>query len=102
MSSPEEWFENWLFVERAENGRWIVRTGLVLSLGVLLGASLWAQESGTRARGPTKENLDLPYSPETEPGAEEEEAVQAIVFYGQEYEGQGVFFCCGTSGVCHT
>jgi len=54
----------------------------------------YAQESGG---GVNKLNLDLPF----DAGGtqeEEEEAPEIVVFYGQQYEGDGIFFCCDKSG----
>jgi len=79
-------------------GRWIVRKVFIVALGLLAWSALPAQGTGS---GLAKENLDLPYSPAA--GAEdEEEPRELIVFYGQQYEGEAVFFCCGTSGICRT
>jgi len=47
--------------------------------------------------GLTKANLDLPF----EAGAaqeDEEEAPEIVVFYGQQYEADGIFFSCDCSG----
>jgi len=80
-------------------GRCIVRTVLIIALGLLAGPALPAQ--GTGAGPITKENLDLPYDAAVEP-EDEEETPDLIVFFGQQYEGEAVFFCCGTSGICRT
>jgi Mg-chelatase subunit ChlD len=54
-----------------------------------------AQEGG--GSGAPKQNLDLPYDAGGE-DEEEEEAPEIVVFYGQQYEGDGIFFCCDKSG----
>jgi hypothetical protein len=73
------------------------------ALFLMLGASpapLHAQAAGGGgggAGGFSKQNLDLPF----EAGGnseDEEEAPEIVVFYGQQYEGDGVFFCCDKSG----
>jgi uncharacterized protein with von Willebrand factor type A (vWA) domain len=44
-----------------------------------------------------KENLDLPFN--SQGGSDDdEEAPEIIVFYGQQYEADGIFFCCDKSG----
>lgn len=45
----------------------------------------------------TKENLDLPFDAVGEMDGEEEEAPEIFVFYGQQYEGDGIFFSCDRS-----
>lgn len=45
----------------------------------------------------TKENLDLPFDA-VGSSEDEEEAPEIVVFYGQQYEGDGFFFCCDRSG----
>ena len=79
----------------------VVLLGLAALLVVLPGGALLAEETGGGGQPPVKQNLDLPYSPLEEP-QDEEAAPELIVFYGEQYEGQGVFFCCGTSGICRT
>ncbi len=46
----------------------------------------------------TKENLDLPFDALGEVDDNEEEAPEIFVFYGQQYEGDGIFFSCDKSG----
>jgi len=43
-----------------------------------------------------KANLDLPFDARAD-GEEEEPAPEIVVFYGQQYEGDGFFFCCDKS-----
>lgn len=81
--------------------RVVVLLGLTAVLVVLTGGALLAEETGGGGQPPLKQNLDLPYSPIDE-AEDEEEAPELIVFYGEQYEGEGVFFCCGTSGICRT
>ena len=67
---------------------------LLAVIGVLLtGSELFAQGSGQPA---TKENLDLPYDA-FGLSEEEEEAPEVVFFYGQQYEGDGFFFCLDRS-----
>ena len=69
-------------------------------LALLAGPALPAQEAGKDSK-PTKANLDLPF--DTVASAEsEEESGEAFILYGQQYEGQGIFFCCGTGPLCST
>ena len=76
-----------------------MRHVLIMALALLPGALLRGAEGGARAL--VKANLDLPY--DAGGSAEEaEESPEIIVFYGQQFEGQGVFFCCGTAGICRT
>jgi hypothetical protein len=65
----------------------------LLSAG-LIGSAAHAQTSGGIG---TKENLDLPFDAG---GGEnnEEEAPPTIIFYGQQYEGDGIFYCLDRSG----
>ena len=68
----------------------------VLAFGVIgfgPATSLQAQEGG----GGVKANLDLPFDAGGT-NEEEEEAPEIVVFYGQQYEGDGIFFCCDKSG----
>jgi len=61
---------------------------------VLTPSPSYAQEGGG---GFNKLNLDLPF----DAGGtqeEEEEAPEIVVFYGQQYEGDGIFFSCDKSG----
>jgi Mg-chelatase subunit ChlD len=44
-----------------------------------------------------KKNLDLPAEAAGDSG-DDESLPEIIVFYGQQYEGDGVFFCCDKSG----
>ena len=72
----------------------VSRLCLLAVIGVLLtGSGLYAQGSGQPA---TKENLDLPYDA-FGLSEEEEEAPEVVFFYGQQYEGDGFFFCLDRS-----
>ncbi len=54
-----------------------------------------AQNSG---RGnATKENLDLPFHFDSEFNDDEEVPPEYFIFYGQQYEGDGIFFSCDRS-----
>ena len=55
-------------------------------------STLRAQESGS-----LKANLDLPFEAAGNK-EEEEEAPDIVVFYGQQFEGDGIFYCCDMSG----
>jgi hypothetical protein len=74
---------------------------LVLAMGVWLALGAWnlsivAQE-GRGGQAATKENLDLPFDAFAN-SEEEEEAPEVIFFYGQQYEGDGFYFCLDRSG----
>jgi uncharacterized protein with von Willebrand factor type A (vWA) domain len=56
----------------------------------------FAQATGSGG-GFSKQNLDLPFDAGGNQ-EEEEEAPEIVVFYGQQYEGDGIFFCCDRSG----
>jgi hypothetical protein len=64
----------------------------VLSWGIVLGfsSSITAQDLG----GPvgTKENLDLPLDASANLEEEEEDAPEIVTFYGQQLEGDGIFY----------
>lgn len=71
-----------------------------LVLGLTFGpasSSPFAQEGGGAG---IKANLDLPFDGAGQEGdeEEEEEAPEIVVFYGQTYESDGVFFCVDKSG----
>jgi VWA domain-containing protein len=71
--------------------------GLILT--VLLGFFPLAvlAQTGSSSSGATKENLDLPVEAGGE-SDEDEEAPEVVVFYSQQYEGDGFFFSCDLSG----
>jgi hypothetical protein len=72
-----------------------ILTLAILSLVFWTGqAPAFGQDAGG---GGTKENLDLPFDA-IGASEDEEEAPEIIVFYGQQYEGDGIFFCCDKSG----
>ena len=52
---------------------------------------------GLGSTSQTKENLDLPYDAFGD-GSDEEEAPEIIQFYGQNYEGDGIFYVIDRSG----
>jgi len=67
--------------------------GIILGLKIGLSSSpAFAQESGG---GGSKENLDLPV--DAAGREEEEEAPEIVIFYGQQFEGDGIFFCLDRS-----
>jgi len=63
---------------------------------VLLWGTLLCAQSG--ASSDTKENLDLPYDAggDGDKGADED-APEVVVFYGQSFEGDGIFYCLDRS-----
>ncbi len=63
-------------------------------LGLLTTQALAQSTSGASAA--TKENLDLPFDA-VGSSEDEEDAPEIVVFYGQQYEGDGFFFCCDRS-----
>jgi hypothetical protein len=76
-----------------------VRTAQVSALAILLivfGFPLTTANDA--AGGLRKENLDLPFDASAAENEEEEEAPEIVVFYGQQYEADGVFFSCDCSG----
>jgi hypothetical protein len=68
-------------------------SGAVFLAFLLSGRAAPAQEAGGIG---TKENLDLPFDAG---GGEnnDEEAPPTIIFYGQQYEGDGIFYCLDRS-----
>jgi len=73
----------------------------ILSLLVAFGiggnfSTAFAQAGGGTGSVATKENLDLPFDAIGD-SEDEEDAPEIIVFYGQQYEGDGIFFCCDKS-----
>ena len=56
-----------------------------------------ASAQGLGSTSQTKENLDLPYDAIGE-GSDEEDAPEIIQFYGQNYEGDGIFYVIDRSG----
>jgi Mg-chelatase subunit ChlD len=67
--------------------------GVIACLSFVSNVS-WAQEIGG---GGNKANLDLPYDAGGD-GTEEEDAPETILFYGQQYEGDGFFYTVDRSG----
>lgn len=66
----------------------------LLGLFFLVVAPVAAQNRGPQAA--TKENLDLPFDAFGN-SEDEEEAPEVVYFYGQQYEGDGIFFCLDRS-----
>ncbi len=64
----------------------------VLGLGFPPGAAFSQSQTGA-----VKANLDLPFDALGE-SDDEEEAPEVIVFYSQQYEGDGFFYSCDMSG----
>lgn len=64
-----------------------------LLLLFLSGSTILAQNSRGMA---TKENLDLPFDALGN-SEDEEEAPEIVYFYGQQFEGDGIFFCLDRS-----
>ncbi|MCZ6796298.1 MAG: hypothetical protein O7J95_22020 [Planctomycetota bacterium] len=67
--------------------RWFV--ALVAPLGMVFPLALAAQDLG---QGGLKENLDLPFDARGEHSDEEEDPPEVVIFYGQNYEGDGFFY----------
>jgi len=70
---------------------------LILGLTIgLASSSPFAQEGGGFG---IKANLDLPFDAAgPEDDEDEEEAPEIVVFYGQQFESDGIFFCVDKSG----
>jgi len=60
-------------------------------------ASIVFSQEGSRG-GASKENLDLPFDALSESEDDDEKAPEVIVFYAQQYEGDGFFYSCDMSG----
>lgn len=73
-----------------------LRQAIAFAFGTVLFPFSFCQ-SQEASGGGTKANLDLPFSA-SGGDEEEEEAPEIVVFFGQQYEGDGVFFCCDKSG----
>lgn len=58
-------------------------------MGILL--VLWSLFGQDLSAAPVKENLDLPFDAAGETG-EDEDAPEVVVFYGQQFEGDGIFY----------
>lgn len=69
---------------------------LAMALGLVPAFSL-RLEAQSGAQISSKENLDLPYDAYGS-NQEEEDAPEVVFFYGQQYEGDGFFFCLDRSG----
>lgn len=61
----------------------------VLTMNLLL--VIWFLFGQDLSAAPLKENLDLPFDARGESG-EEEDAPEVVVFYGQLFEGDGIFY----------
>jgi hypothetical protein len=72
-------------------------------VGAFLVGALWmspqafGQAGGAGGGAATKENLDLPFDA-LGSSEDDEEAPELVVFYGQQYEGDGFFYCLDRSG----
>ncbi len=69
----------------------------VLTAFVLFTLLLFFSANVSAQGGLSKENLDLPYDA-LSLAEEDEDAPEVVIFYGQNYEGDGVFFCLDRSG----
>ena len=69
---------------------------LLTAFFVTATSPVFAQSIGAGAQ--VKENLDLPYDAIGDNTDEEEDAPEIIQFYGQTYEGDGIFYCIDRSG----
>jgi hypothetical protein len=71
-------------------------TTALVAIAVLSGSFLCQNQLCAQGQFKSKENLDLPYDAfglnETE-----EEAPEVVVFYGQSFEGDGIFYCLDRS-----
>jgi len=75
----------------------VIRIAMVLALvalSLVFGSQLQAQIGGGQV--PSKENLDLPYD-SYGLNENEEDAPEVVVFYGQSFEGDGIFYCLDRS-----
>jgi Mg-chelatase subunit ChlD len=61
---------------------------------LLIGCFLFGQDLSS---APLKENLDMPFDARGE-SEEEEDAPEVVVFYGQQFEGDGIFYVVDKSG----
>ncbi len=73
-----------------------IRTSAVAVLFLFLGAG-WRALAGGEPGGGLKANLDLPFDAAGESDGDEEDAPEIVIFWGQRYEGDGIFFCCDKS-----
>ncbi len=71
--------------------RWFTSLAIAGALGVLP-CSVRSQDMGAGS----KENLDLPFD-SVGTSEDEEDAPEIVIFYGQQFEGDGIFFCCDHS-----
>jgi len=74
----------------------IAISALAAFVGICLCSGKSIAQSAGDAGGATKQNLDLPFDALGD-SEEEEEAPEVIVFYGEQYEGDGFFFSCDKS-----
>jgi hypothetical protein len=77
--------------------RFWTRVAIVVLSCLFCRVPAWVAAQGLGSTSQTKENLDLPYDAIGE-GSEEEIAPSVIVFYGQSFEGDGVFYVIDRSG----
>jgi hypothetical protein len=66
-------------------------------LALIVVPSSYVQAQDLGVGGATKENLDLPFDAAGE-SEEEEDAPEIVTFYGQQLEGDGVFYVIDKSG----
>ncbi len=77
-------------------GRWMLAIALSTVIGFFPSARTALAQEGSQG-GASKANLDLPFDALAE-SDDEEEAPEIIVFYSQQYEGDGFFYSCDMSG----
>ena len=66
------------------------------ALLIITAPRAWSQDSAG-AGAASKENLDLPYDA-IGSSEDDEEPPEMVIFYGNQYEGDGIFFSCDKSG----
>lgn len=72
-------------------------SGIIGAVALFSGGGLEQRVCSQEAALATKYNLDLPFDALGE-SEDEEEAPEIIIFYGQQFEADGFFFCCDKSG----
>jgi hypothetical protein len=79
----------------------LARRGLARAAALLLVAVVACSTNRTleaQSQSSTKKNLDLPFDVGGMPSESDEEAPEVVVFYGQSFEGDGLFYCLDRSG----
>jgi len=77
--------------------RWFVIFALAATVSLYTSErTVFAQEGS--GGGASKENLDLPFDALADSEDDDEQAPEVIVFYAQQYEGDGFFYSCDMSG----